>query len=183
MRTTYHTLADQLGLPFLLKQLRDGKPDTLIASRSGLTDRLKETDERRDAFLLQEFIPGNKKLCVFVFGGMAAIALLHDSLGWAAESQASDHVMLAGPDGIDPAGRNLAIRAAQATRCSVARVDLIKHWATGQWYVLRVNPNPPVSTGPYIEEKMRAYSGFLQHRTASGRRRRCRRRRARSRPA
>ena len=167
MRDTYPALADQLGVPFVLKQLRGGKPDVLIASSSDLKGRLGDVNERRDAFLVQEFIPGNKKLRVFVFGGVAAVAILRDSLGGIAGNQFSDNVMIAEPGGIDPAARNLAIRAARVTGCDVASIDLVQHWATSQWYVLQVRPNPPISTGPYIEEKMQAYSGFLQRRTRS----------------
>src|ERR1700722_6390583 len=167
MRDSYHSFAEQLGQPFIVKNVRGGRPDDLIVSDADLAARLSDADEKRDVILAQELIPGNNTLCVFVFGGTEAVAILRDSLGVTAEGQVSDCVTLADPAELDPAARRLAIHAATVLKYDVASVDLVQHWTTGEWYVLQVSPSPALSKGPYVLEKLGAYSSFLERRARS----------------
>jgi hypothetical protein len=61
-----------------------------------------------------------------------------------------------------PGARALAVRAASLIGLDVAGVHMVRHWTTGEWYVLGTSATPPFSAGAFAPDKVSAYTAYLQ---------------------
>jgi hypothetical protein len=168
LQDSYPSLAEELGLPFMLKALRYHVGAELIASPADLAERLREAQRDGTLFYAQAFIPADSVLRLFVFGRDVPLATRRHSLAMMIAGEGSDDDVLVDSAAIDSAARQLAIGAAAAMKLEIASVDLIQHWATGQWYVLEVSGTPAIYTGQFCADKLQAYSAYLKQRTRQG---------------
>ncbi len=165
----YRDLARRLDLPFVLKTVTGGNGQWthLIASEGAFVDRLRDTSHARVGFLVQELVPPDSAYFVFVLGGRVPLAMRRHGSGEALVRSGWDDASLVDLTDLDPEARQTAVRAAAALDYDVAGVHLIRHWTTGQWCVLDVNPNPPIGSGDHTTDTVNAYSAYLKRRLVS----------------
>jgi glutathione synthase/RimK-type ligase-like ATP-grasp enzyme len=169
LATAYPDLATRLDLPFVVKTVSGGKGrmTSLIGSEDTLIERLGEAEAAGVGLLAQELVPPDGSYFLLVMGGQVSLAMRYgtvdigDVLGRSGWEQASP----INPRETDPVARQTAVQAAAALEYDIAGVHLVRHWTTGQWCLLDVNPNPLVSgDGRHTADTVNAYSAYLRRR-------------------
>lgn len=141
---------------------RKGQDNYLAKSIEELRDIVSKNSET--VFVAQPFIPNDGDYRMLVMGNEVEVIfkrtgdkdsthLNNTSAGGKSElinkSEISKEVL------------GMAVRAAKIDKLSVAGVDLIQSKENGEWAVLEVNMSPQLITGDFHEEKVKAYSSFL----------------------
>lgn len=167
LSSSYQDLAVQLDLPFVLKTVTGGRSGrtSLVASEAAFSEELRDGNHAR-GLLAQELVPPDGSYLALVFGGSVSVALHHHSIG-SSDLLANlnwEEADIVDPHGLDPAARTAAVQAATSLGYDIAGVHLVRHWTTGKWCVLDVNPNPPMSSGGHTADKLSAYLAYLKRR-------------------
>jgi glutathione synthase/RimK-type ligase-like ATP-grasp enzyme len=162
----YADLAQRLDLPFVLKTVIGGRGrwTHLIGSEDVFVQRLGDTGHARVGFLAQELVPPDGSYLLLVLGGTVSLALRYPGAGDMLARSNWDEAILVDVAGIDQEVRRTAVRAATALEYEIAGVHLVRHWTTGRWCVLDVNPNPPIGSGRHPVDTVNAYSAYLKRR-------------------
>jgi len=164
---SYPDLAARLDLPFVLKSMTGsaGRMTSLVSNEDAFVERLRDTEHTR-GLLAQELVPPDGSYFLLVLGGQVSVVLRYDSVdmddvlatsGW-------EEARLVDPHEVDPAAQQAALHAAAALEYDIAGVHLVRHWTTGQWCLLDVSPNPPITSGRHAVDKVNAYSTYLKKR-------------------
>ncbi len=166
---SYDRIVAQLGMPFVLKALSasGGRHNYLISDEREFARQLDAAHERV-RFLAQEFIPNDSAFRLFVFGGEVRIILRSTSPNGShlTNTEQGGEAALVDPTGFDPAVQRLAVRAASLIGSDVACVNMMQDLISREWYILDANSNPAIATGPFVEDKLNAYSTYLKKRLA-----------------
>jgi glutathione synthase/RimK-type ligase-like ATP-grasp enzyme len=167
LEAAYPDLADQLGIPFILTALRGGgcRQDFLITDESSFAARLRARGQTRTIFLAREFIPADVSYHLLVMGGQVPIVIRKPlSLDQTRPpgNPPEEHVALTDPATLDALARRLATQAASLMGYDVASIEMARHCTTGEWYVLKTNATPPISSGAFAPEKLSAYISYLE---------------------
>ncbi|MFJ5035714.1 RimK family alpha-L-glutamate ligase [Streptomyces sp. NPDC088560] len=166
LNRSFPQLADQLGLPFILKAMnaRGGRLNFLIESELDFLRYTTDPDHVRTAFLAQQFIRNNGTFRVLVFGGDVPIVM--HRCGTAAShvtnTEQGGHATLFDVETFETDVLDMAVRAAELMGCEIAGVNLVQDRDTRQWHLLEVSANPAIGTGAFVEQKTRAYSAYLR---------------------
>jgi glutathione synthase/RimK-type ligase-like ATP-grasp enzyme len=163
---SYAELAETLSLPFVVTAMDANGigRDHLICGELDF-DRLVAFACHMDGRMLaQEFVPRDTSLHVLVLGGEARMATRHSGVGSGRSPTAMDRdrAELVDTANLDPTLRRLAERAAELLGSEVAEVDLVRHWTTGDWYVLDVSLNPAIGGGAFGTAERGVYAAFLR---------------------
>jgi hypothetical protein len=160
LATAYPELAGQFGLPFILTAIRGGagRRDILISDEPSFADLLRAAGHAH--FLAREFVPADATYHLLVLGQEVPIVMCQGiSLpGFPHRAQASPVDAAA----FSPGARALAVQAASLMGLDVASVRMVRHWATGEWYVLAASATPPFSAGAFAPDEVTAYTAYLQ---------------------
>lgn len=168
MVDSYDELAERLDLPFVLKTASGagGRLTTLVSTESAFTQRLQDATHARAGFLAQELVASDGSYYLFVLGGQVSLAIWSGSGDDVLAQSSWERGTLVHPQELEHAAKETAIQAAAALEYDIAGVRLVKHWTTGKWCVLNVNPSPSISGGEYAAAKMGAYIDYLNRRLA-----------------
>jgi glutathione synthase/RimK-type ligase-like ATP-grasp enzyme len=165
---SFPELAQQLDLPFMLKALgaSGGRYNFLVRNEREFHCHLRDPAHLGVSFLAQQFIPNDTTYRLLVLGGEVGLVMRRN---WAAGTHLNDSeqgcaTFLVDPDELDASAKQSAIEAARLIGSEVAGVNLIQHWVTQLWYVLDANPNPAMTTGPFVDDKLAAYHTYLRRR-------------------
>lgn len=164
----YPDLAMRLDLPFVLKTVTGGRGRMtgLVGNEEAFIERLRDAEHARVGLLAQELVPPDGSYFLLVLGGQVSLAMRYGSVGVddVLAKSAWEEASLVNPHELDPAARQTAVHAAAALEYDIAGVHLVRHWTTGQWCLLDVNPNPLISSGRHATDKVNAYSAYLKRR-------------------
>ena len=160
----YTGLAAQLGLPFILTAIRGsaGRQDLLIRDEPAFAGQLRGA--RHAHFLAREFIPADATYRLLVLGHQVSIVTRQGiSFGESCLPGISEgEVSLIDSATFSPDARILGVQAASLMGLDVADVCMVRHWTTGEWYVLDTSATPSFSSGTFVPDKVGAYTAYLQ---------------------
>ncbi|MEW2426311.1 hypothetical protein AB0911_38365 [Streptomyces nigra] len=170
--TSFGRLADDLGLPFVMKAMNasGGRLNFLIESEVDFLHYIHDPLYSGVAFLVQQFVPNNGTFRLLILNGQAAIIMHRCSTTGShlTNTEQGGHATLFDVDTFDRDALRMATRAADILGCDVAGVNIVQDRHNGQWYLLEANPNPAIGTGAFADEKRRAYSAYLRAKLAAG---------------
>jgi len=161
----YPDLADHLGLPFILTALRGGagRRDLLIRDEPSFAEQMRAAGHAY--FLAREFIPADAIHRLLVLGHEVSIVMRQGiSFGESCFPSIPEggQVSLIDSATFSPSARILGVQAASLMGLDVADVRIVRHWMTGEWYVLDISATPPFSAGAFVPDKVSAYTAYLQ---------------------
>ena len=165
LATAYPALADQFGLPFILTPVRGGtgRRDLLISDEPGFAELLRTASHAH--FLAREFVPADATYHLLVLGQEVPIVMRHGiriSECCLPSFPQRDQVSLIDAATFSAGARILAVQAASLMGLDVAGVHMVRHWTTGEWYLLAASATPPFSAGAFAPDKVSAYTAYLQ---------------------
>jgi glutathione synthase/RimK-type ligase-like ATP-grasp enzyme len=168
LRESYHDLARQLDLPFIIKALSasGGRYNYLVRTEADHHQCLVDAVRAGVSVLAQEFIPNDATYRLILFGRHIALAIRRE---WAPGTHLSNTAQGSMGALVEPASlgahvEELARTSAAMLGYEVAGVNLVQDWATESWYVLGVDANPALTTGVFVDQKVDAYRSFLRER-------------------
>jgi len=167
----YPDLAEQFGLPFVLTALRGagGRQDLLIRNEPSFAESLRAHPTAY--FLAREFIPAVATYHLLVLGQEVPIVMRKEiTFGEShlANVSEAEQISLIDAPTLSPNARILAVQAASLMDLEVAEVRMVRHWATGEWYVLDANATKPFDAGVFGRDKVSAYADYLRRRLGAG---------------
>lgn len=161
----YDRIAEQLGSPFILKDINGakGRHNYLIKSKRQLAKVLDSEDQTMQ-FIAQHFIPNDGDFRLLVMGGQIAVinhrrAVKGSHVNNTSQGGSSEMVL---PADMPPEVRQDSLKSADLFGLKIAGVDFVKDSQTGVWYCLEVNTDPQIASGAFTEQKLAAYSEFLK---------------------
>jgi hypothetical protein len=160
----YPDLADHFGLPFILTAFRGGPGprDLLIRDESSFAEHLRAA--RHAYFLAREIIPADAIYRLLVLGHQVSIVMRQSiSFGESCLLPDEEQISLVDSAALSPDARTLGVQAASLMELDVAEVRMVRHWMSGEWYVLETSATPPFSAGAFVQDKVNAYTAYLQH--------------------
>jgi glutathione synthase/RimK-type ligase-like ATP-grasp enzyme len=171
LKTAYPDLADQLGLPFILTPMRGGtgRRDLLVSDEPGFAKLLRPAGHAH--FLAREFVPADATYHLLVLGQEVPVVMRQGiRLGESALPSFPQGAQASLIDAaiFSPAARSLAVQAASLMGLDVAGVQIVRHWTTGEWYVLATSAAPPFGAGAFAPDKVSAYTAYLQRKLGAG---------------
>jgi glutathione synthase/RimK-type ligase-like ATP-grasp enzyme len=171
LASAYTDLQDQFGLPFILTAIRGGagRRDLLISDEPSFVEILRAA--RRAHFLAREFVPADVTYHLLVLGQEVPVVMRQGiSLGQAGLPRFPQRaqVSLIDAASFSPGARVLAVQAASLMGLDVAGVHMVRHWTTGDWYVLATSVTPPFSGGAFAPDRVSAYTAYLQRKLGAG---------------
>jgi glutathione synthase/RimK-type ligase-like ATP-grasp enzyme len=165
LATAYPDLADQLGLPFILTPIRGGagRRDHLVSDEPGFAKLLRAASHAH--FLAREFVPADATYHLLVLGQQVSI-VMRQGISLSATCRLrfaqKPRISLIDAATFSADARILAVQAASLMGLDVAGVQVVRHWTTGEWYVLATSATPPFSAGAFAPAKVSAYTAYLQ---------------------
>lgn len=166
----WDAIAGLLEVPFICKAVdaKGGDLNYLIKSKTDLREALVRNPGVE--FLYQQFIPNSFDIRVLVLDGEAKLLIKRqrtsDQTHLNNTSQGA-RASLMQPQELGPEAIDLAIRAAKLFKRQVAGVDIMLREGDSKPFILEVNASPQVSTGAFVEQKIKAYAGFIKQRLES----------------
>ena len=161
----YYDLADQFGLPFILTALRGGtgRRNLLIRDEPSFDGLLRAVG--RAYFLAREFIPAGATYRLLVLGHQVSVVMRQGiSFGESCPPSIPEEAEISLIDSatLSPNAGLLAVQAASLIGLDIAEVRMVRHLMTGEWYVLDTSATPLFSTGAFVQDKVSAYTAYLQ---------------------
>ncbi len=161
----YERVKKMVGVPFVLKDINAERGDNnhLIRSQQAFKRVLNQDPEIQ--YIAQEYIPNTYDLRVLVFDKRVALVMKRSSTGKKTHlhntSKGATSEVLPASE-LDAATKAMCLRAASTLNRQIAGVDLIRNQKANKWYILEVNKSPQISSGTFTDEKIEAFSKFLQ---------------------
>ncbi len=168
--TSYQRLKQQLGLPFVLKEIRSdkGKFNYLIDSKKDF-ERLLAAAPEDHIYCAQRYIPNDGFYRMYVMGKEVVLAIWRSTTPHADKLKShlnkprgSANAVLVPLDQISGEAQNLALRAADCMNRQIAGVDLVQDNQTGNWYLLEANNDPQIRTGSFIDAKAEMVAKYFE---------------------
>lgn len=158
------------GWPIVCKEIRQdrGKQNYLVPNQRALV-KIFSSASSSDSYLLQEYVPNNGYLRMYIFGSEVGLAIkrraakdhknpLKQHLN---NPRGSANAEIVDKTEIKPLVTDLAIRAAKLMNRQIAGVDLIQNRKNKSWFILEVNKAPQLRSGSYLKEKKEALAKFI----------------------
>lgn len=161
LKERYRLIAEQLKVPFILKEIRSdkGKYNYLVRSEEGFTSILDEAPAEH-IYCAQQYIPNDGFYRLYVMGKDVALAIwrsttLHDDERKVHlnKPRGSANASLRVLDEVPGEAQDLALRAAGCMDRQICGVDVLQDNHSGQWYVLEANNDPQIRTGSFVAAK------------------------------
>jgi glutathione synthase/RimK-type ligase-like ATP-grasp enzyme len=166
MAMSYDMLVEQLGLPFVLKDIHGnrGEHNYLVLDKVSFENAIKKaaTDEVR--CIAQSFVDNDGDYRVLVFGSHVELAIhrQRQSVDSHLNNTSQGAVAtLVSPTDIPTEIRNACVMTGKMLERQVVGVDIVKDKHSGLWYCLEVNDGPQLASGSFTEEKHKAFAAFL----------------------
>lgn len=164
---TYELLVKQLGLPFVLKDIRSsrGNNNEVIRDESAYKKMVTAAHEEKVYLVAQTFIPNNGDYRLLAMGQKIVLAI------WRHRKDDTTHLNNTSQGGFAelhelselPAKILLdSLKALKALGRDIGGVDMVRDTETGKWYCFEVNDGPQIATGAFTEEKREAYAAFIK---------------------
>lgn len=166
---SYDKLVDQLGAPFVLKEIASdrGRNNYFIESEAEFKRVLKKSASEQ-IFVAQKYVENDGFLRLYVFGKEVCLAVsrsphkhkdplkrhLNKPAGGANAKQLD-------VNDVPMEVREIAVAAANCLNRQVAGVDILQDKVTGAWYILEVNNGPQLRSGRFVAEKTAALAKYL----------------------
>lgn len=165
---SFSVLARDLELPFVLKALSssNGRHNYLISDERQLVERLSSLEHCAHSYLAQRLVPNDTTYRLLVLGGVSSIVIRRT---WAPGTHLTNTSRggtgtLVEPGECDPLAVQIALEAANLLGNEVVGINVMQDWTTGQWYLLGADPNPALTSGVFVAEKLVAYASYLRRR-------------------
>jgi glutathione synthase/RimK-type ligase-like ATP-grasp enzyme len=155
--------------PLVCKEIQQdrGRKNYLVHNLKELKLILNKAD-KTDRFIIQQFIPNDGYLRVYVFGREAPIGIFRTlTLHKNPQKQhlnnptGSSNASYISESELDPVARDIAIRGAELMNRQVAGVDLVKSKKSKRWYILEANSAPQLKSGSFVDKKKEAVAKFI----------------------
>jgi glutathione synthase/RimK-type ligase-like ATP-grasp enzyme len=166
MLRSYPLLVQRLDEPFILKALvaSGGRHNFLIRNESEFRRQLVGAADSPVRLLAQRFIPNDTTYRLLVMGGEVGPIIKRS---WApgthlATCRQGGRSALVDPASFDPRAQSLASKAAALSGSEIAGVNVIRHWMSGDWYILEANTNPAIASGVFTDQKIAAYHAYVR---------------------
>jgi|AntRauTorcE11897_2_1112592.scaffolds.fasta_scaffold00141_4 glutathione synthase/RimK-type ligase-like ATP-grasp enzyme len=139
-----------------------GRDNHLITSEQ----QWREHEDNKDEFIVQKYIENNCDYRILCFGYEARLVIKRTAqsdkyLNNTSQGADAELVEL---DNIPGAVIDLAESAARVLKNEVAGVDVMQDVNDGTWYVVELNQSPQISTGTFSDEKLLAFTKFMESR-------------------
>lgn len=165
---SYETIADTLGVPFVLKDIHTsrGRNNEVIRTLKDYEKMTQRVLGSEVYLIAQEFIPNDGDYRILVLGDAIELAI------WRRRKDDSTHLNNTSQGSIaelhDSADLPLevqrdALNAKRALKSDIAGVDMVRDNETGKWYCFEVNFGPQMATSAFAEDKLQAYARFINH--------------------
>lgn len=171
LKKQYRQLADQLGTPFVMKEIHSdkGRKNYLVGSKKDFDSILAAADPGHDVYLVQKFIPNDGYYRLYVTGKDVSLAIwrtpvshkdrLKTHLNKPAGSANASNISL---DEVPGEAEELALRAADCMARQIAGVDMLQDNLTGKWYILEANNDPQIRSGSFIDKKAEMVAKYFE---------------------
>jgi glutathione synthase/RimK-type ligase-like ATP-grasp enzyme len=168
-KTMFPELADQLGLPFVLKEIRGdrGRDNYLIQNRQDFDEILLSAPDKH-VYAAQQYINNDGFYRVYVMGKDVTMAVRRSPVPHANrlkshlnKPRGSANAVLVDPADLPGEAHDLAVQAADRLNRQICGVDLVQDKANGQWYVLEANNDPQIRSGSFPAEKVKMVAKFF----------------------
>lgn len=155
--------ASGLGFPIILKDNfgRKGRYNYLVNDIDGLKDKLE--DNKHISFVIQQYIKSDRDYRVLVFNNKIRLMIERKSNSKSHTNNTSQGgVATIVNSGIIPDYVEKDIlRQVNAEGLQVAGVDIIFD-QEGNYYILEINRAPQISTGAYVDNKIKEYANMIE---------------------
>ncbi len=168
---SYDFVKDQLGLPFVLKDIHGNKGEYnyLIKNQKSFDEAIQKADKDEVQCIAQAFIANDGDYRVLVFGNKIYLVIyrerLNDKTHLNNTSRGARATLVATTD-LPPAIQMASLASAKLMERQVAGVDIVKDKLSGLWYCLEVNDGPQLATGSFRNEKQAAFADYLERKLA-----------------
>lgn len=166
---SFADIAQQLGLPFVLKDIHGNKGEYnyLIRDEASFDLACAETGKAGVSCIAQGYIPNNCDYRVLVFGKKIELVICrtrgNDSTHLNNTSQGAMAEIV--PASTLPAEvQKACIEGARLVERQIAGVDIVQDKQTGMWYCLEVNDGPQLASGSFTSEKHSALAKYFVRR-------------------
>jgi glutathione synthase/RimK-type ligase-like ATP-grasp enzyme len=170
MKESYENLVAELGLPFVLKDIRGhrGENNFLINSKAYFDRSIRQSEDLGVWLLAQQYIPNDYDFRIIVLGSQAVLAIKRIRTS---NQSHLNNVSLGGRAELVDVNKSLpsslitkSVMAAKLFQLQIAGVDLVQDKVTKLWYCLEVNKAPQIDTGSFVKEKTAAMAKYLHQR-------------------
>jgi len=150
------------GIPFVFKLDRGKKGRNnyrVESSKQWL--KLINQDE---SFIVQEYIRNDGDYRVLCFGYEAKVVIKRSAApdNYLNNTSQGATAKLIPVDKVLAEALRVAESAAKASKNEVAGVDIVRGKGNDRWYVIELNQSPQMSTGAFVEQKLDAFTKFLE---------------------
>lgn len=165
--SSYKYLADNLTLPFVLKDIHGnkGEHNYVVTDEKSFKKACKDADKDNVQLIAQAFVPNVCDYRLLVFGGRIPLVIkrarISDKTHLNNTSQGAPATIVP-LETIPPELQRTSIKAAKTLDREVAGVDLVQDKNTGLWYCFEVNDGPQIASGSFTAEKNLAFADFLR---------------------
>jgi|GEM_PF-426820 len=162
---TIESLLDKadISYPFILKSAMAsrGRDNYLVQSSHQLSEIIKQNPEI--PYVAQAFVPNEGDYRVIVLGGKVSLVMHRKSVSGSHINNTSQggQATLVDPAAVSPQLLSDSVTISRLLNREITGVDMIVHRETGQHYFLEANNMPQLSTGSFVDEKMRSVMSFL----------------------
>lgn len=165
-------IIDNLQFPLILKNVASdkGKNNYYIENEQTFVKQL-ELSDASDIFVAQLYVPNEGYYRLNIFGSEVAMGVYRSSVTndnplkrHLNKPAGSANANLLELDKVPVDALELAVRAAFCMNRQIAGVDILQNKDTKEWYVLEVNNSPQIRTGPFLEEKKKAFANYIERR-------------------
>ncbi|MFD3998647.1 RimK family alpha-L-glutamate ligase [Streptomyces sp. NPDC058583] len=166
LKNSFTELADQLGIPFVLKAMNSsgGRLNYLIRTETDILRCTLDPAHTKVQFLAQQYIENNGVFRILILGGEAPIIMHRCNTDGThlANTEQGGHATLFEPETFDSDVIDMAAAATKLMGCDVAGVNVVQDRLTRRWHLLEVSSSPAIGSGAFAAEKTRAYSAYLR---------------------
>ena len=170
LRPAFAEVKKQLGLPFVLKEIRSdkGKFNYLIETKKDFERMLADAPVDH-IYCAQKYVPNDGFYRMYVMGKEVTLAIWRASAphadrlkGHLNKPRGGANATLTPLDEVPGEAQHLAVLAADCMNRQIAGVDMVQDRETGQWYVLEANNDPQLRSGSFIDAKAEAVAKYFE---------------------
>ena len=164
---SYAYLEQQLGLPFVLKDIHGNKGEYnfLITDRISFRTARKEAAKQDVQCIAQAFVDNDYDYRILVFGTKIDLVIKRARLSPDTHlnntSRGAKATIVPAAD-LPAEVKMDSLAAAKLLDRQVAGVDFVQDKSSGLWYCLEVNDGPQLATGSFTAEKHAAFAAYLE---------------------
>lgn len=167
LEQSYDLLKQDLGLPFILKDIQGNKGENnfLINSRKTFKEACQEAAKQEALCIAQIFIDNDQDYRILVFGRKIALVIKRSRTTKSTHlnnTSLGAEANLVNPSDIPESVRSTSLAAAKLLGRQVAGVDFVQDKSSGLWYCLEVNDGPQLASGTFTAEKHAAFAEYLE---------------------